>query len=69
MPALTHGKVKNGFNLFPRTITYAQNSCYDSNYNSYHAVKTIIKTITVGNVRVFVVGILYNHFRFLIMDV
>jgi len=27
MPALTHGRVKNGFNLFPRTIKYAQPSC------------------------------------------
>ncbi len=31
MPALTHGRVKNGFNLFPRTITYAQRSCKDAN--------------------------------------
>jgi len=34
MPALTHGRVKNGFNLFPRTITYAQRSCKDANGNS-----------------------------------
>lgn len=27
MPALTHGRVKNGFNLLPRTITYAQGKC------------------------------------------
>jgi len=27
MPALTHGRVKNGFNLFPRSIKYAQPSC------------------------------------------
>lgn len=27
MPALTHGRVKNGFNLLPRTITYAQGTC------------------------------------------
>ena len=27
MPALTHGRVKNGFNLLPRTITYAQGNC------------------------------------------
>ena len=27
MPALTHGRVKNGFNLFPRTIKYAQPNC------------------------------------------
>ncbi len=27
MPALTHGRVKNGFNLFPRKIKYAQPSC------------------------------------------
>lgn len=29
MPALTHGRVKNGFNLLPRTITYAQGDCDD----------------------------------------
>ena len=33
MPALTHGRVKNGFNLYSRTITYAQNSCKDANGN------------------------------------
>ena len=27
MPALTHGRVKNGFNLLPRTIIYAQGKC------------------------------------------
>ncbi len=27
MPALTHGRVKNGFNLLPRTIRYAQGKC------------------------------------------
>ena len=27
MPALTHGRVKNAFNLFPRSIKYAQPSC------------------------------------------
>ncbi len=27
MPALTHGRVKNGFNLFPRKIKYAQPKC------------------------------------------
>lgn len=32
MPALTHGRVKNGFNLLPRTITYSQGKCRnDSN--------------------------------------
>lgn len=30
MPALTHGRVKNGFNLLPRTITYAQGKCNTS---------------------------------------
>jgi hypothetical protein len=27
MPALTHGRVKNGFNLLPRTIIYSQGKC------------------------------------------
>lgn len=27
MPALTHGRVKNGFNLFARTVRYAQGNC------------------------------------------
>ena len=27
MPALTHRRVKNGFNLLPRTIIYAQGNC------------------------------------------
>lgn len=27
MPALTHGRTKNGFNSLPRTITYSQSKC------------------------------------------
>lgn len=27
MPALTHGRVRNGFNQYARTVTYAQNTC------------------------------------------
>lgn len=31
MPALTHRRVYNGFNQYPQTITYAQQSCKDAN--------------------------------------
>jgi hypothetical protein len=31
MPALTHGRVRNGFNQYARSITYAQDSCKGSN--------------------------------------
>lgn len=34
MPALTHGRVKNGFNQFPRTISFGSRKCKDKNGNT-----------------------------------
>ena len=31
MPALTHGRVRNGFNQYARTVTFAQSKCKGSN--------------------------------------
>lgn len=31
MPALTHGRVRNGFNQYARSVTYAQDSCKGKN--------------------------------------
>ena len=31
MPALTHGRVRNGFNQYARSVTYAQSSCKGPN--------------------------------------
>jgi hypothetical protein len=34
MPALTHGRVKNGFNQFPRTISFGSRKCKDKSGNT-----------------------------------
>ena len=31
MPALTHGRVRNGFNQYARSVTYAQSQCKGPN--------------------------------------